>query len=135
MNEKELRKLLTEKQKEMEAAQREYYRIHYARQIRSFTNALSNCPELTDLILTENLSSDDCKLLGELIGKKIRPIYRNFTDYIAKNQERRKSKNRARNERRHSSEITENQPLTSTVNMAGTSSATMEGTAEESINA
>ena len=101
MNEKELRKLLTEKQREMEAAQREYELVHYSRQLKVFGEIFEKSPEVLTLIQSEEMTYDDCRLLANIMSKKIRPIYKNFADTIMQNQNRRKNKNKVRNERRH----------------------------------
>ena len=101
MNEKELHKLIAKKQAEMEQAQLEYDQVHYSRQLRAFAVTFSESIEVLKLIQTEGLTADDCKLLARIMAKKIRPIYRNFAEIIGKNQEDRRRKNQARNERRH----------------------------------
>lgn len=111
MNEKELKKLLIEKQHEMEAAQREYERAHYSKHLRYFSDTFTNSLELLELIQSEKLSADDCKLLAGVMVKKIGPIYRNFTDVIERNRQRRNKKNQARNERRHKADV---KPVTTT---------------------
>ena len=118
MNEKELRKILKQKQKEVAEAEKAYNRIKYDKQISSFADTLGNSPEVLKLIQTEDLNADDCRLLANIIGKKIRPIYKNFSETIMQNQQRRKNKNQTRNERRHREETTRMQPGNPTTNMA-----------------
>lgn len=122
MNEKELRKLLTEKQKEMEAAQREYELVHYSRQLSVFGEVFEKSPDVLELIQKEDLTYDDCKLLANVMAKKIRGIYKNFAEMVSQNQTRRKNKNLARYERRHNSD----KPATYTI--SGTNPSTAAGT-------
>ncbi len=108
MNEKELRKLIIEKRSEMEAAQKAYLRVHYDRQLTALSETLANSQEVLDLINEEELTKDDCVLLAGLMSKRIKAIYRNFSEIIEKNKSRRKNKNLARNERRHQADIGNN---------------------------
>ena len=100
MNEKELRKLILEKQKEVEATQLEYDRVHYSKQVEIFKETLGDSIDVLNLIKTEELTTEDCRLLASIMAKKIRPIYRNFAETITQNKERRKRKNEVRNEHR-----------------------------------
>ena len=120
MNEKELRKILQTKQKEVEEAAKAYNRMKYDKHLRYFSDTFTNSPELLELIQSEKLSADDCKLLAGVMVKKIRPIYRNFTDVIERNRQRRNKKNQARNERRHKADV---KPVTTTANTTNNNTA------------
>ncbi len=100
MDEKELRKQLAIKQAEMEKAQREYDKVHYSKQIKTFANTLCDSNELLALIQSESLNADDCRLLAGMMAKRMGDIYHAFAEIIRKNQERRKSKNQLRASRR-----------------------------------
>ena len=103
MNEKELRRLLVEKQKEMEAAQREYEQAHYSRQLSIFGDTFSKSPDVLKLIQSEELTPDDCRLLAGIMSKHIRGIYKNFAEKIEQNKEHRQQKNASRRKRRSAS--------------------------------
>ena len=111
MNEKELKKLLKTKQKEAEEAKKAYVRVKYAKHLKHFSDTFMDSQEILELIQSEELSADDCKLLAGIMAKKIRPIYKNFTDVIERNRQHRIKKNQARNERRHKADI---KPITTT---------------------
>ena len=100
MNDKELKKLLSDKQKEMEKMLQEYEHIKYEKQIRAMCEGIQNSPDVLGLIKEKNLNSSDAKLLGRMVAKKIVPIYRNFADLIESNQARRTQKNEKRKVRR-----------------------------------
>ena len=100
MKDKELKILMSDKQKEMEKMRQEYERIRYEKQIRSMCEEIQNSQDVLGLIKDKNLNTSDAKLLGRMVAKKIVPIYRNFADYIENNQARRTKKNEKRKERR-----------------------------------
>ncbi len=124
MNEKELRKLLKTKQKEMEEAAKAYNRMKYDKQISIFTDAISSSPELLEIISNNSLATDDIRLFANKVVYHIKPIYNKYSDQIAANQTQRKKKNETRKQRRHSDTITTTQTTTTTHNTAVSPTAT-----------
>ncbi len=100
MNEKELRKLISDKQKEMEEAQKAYVRIHYDRQIRAFADELSASIDLLELMHKYKLTADDARIFARMVAENIKTIFNTFAQDISANQARRKRKNDARTVRR-----------------------------------
>ena len=118
MNEKELRKLLKTKQKEMKEAEKAYNRMKYDKQISIFSDVISSCPELLDIISNNSLAADDIRLFANKVVYHIKPIYNKYSDQIAANQMKRKKKNQTRKQCRHSDTITTTQTITTKPNTA-----------------
>lgn len=124
MNEKELKKLLKTKQKEMEEAAKAYNRMKYDKQISIFTDAISSSPELLEIISNNSLATDDIRLFANKVVIHIKPIFNKYAEEIAANQMKRKKKNQTRKQCRHSDTITTTQTTTTTHNMAVSPAAT-----------
>lgn len=100
MKEKELRKILTEKQKEIEKVQREYETLKYVNQINAICDEIRKSPAIISIIKAKDLNTCEARLLGACIATKISDIYTDSAEEIDKNKERRIRKNEARKERR-----------------------------------
>lgn len=100
MKEKELRKILTEKQKEIEKVQREYETLKYVNQINAICDEIRKSPAIISIIKAKDLNTCEARLLGACIATKISDIYTDSAEEIDKNKERRSRKNEARKERR-----------------------------------
>ncbi|MBQ8947157.1 MAG: hypothetical protein IJ058_10145 [Lachnospiraceae bacterium] len=100
MKEKELRKILTEKQKEIEKVQREYETMKYVNQINAICDEIRKSPAIISIIKEKDLNACEARLLGACIATKISDIYTDSAEEIDKNKERRIRKNEARKERR-----------------------------------
>ena len=118
MNEKELKKLLKTKQKEMEEAAKAYNRMKYDKQISIFTDAISSSPELLEIISNNSLATDDIRLFANKVVIHIKPIFNKYAEEIAANQMKRKKKNQTRKQCRHSDTITTTQTTITTQNTA-----------------
>lgn len=100
MKEKELRKILAEKQKEIEKVQREYESLRYVNQINAIVDEIQKSTVILNVIKDNNLNASDARLLGASVANRIGDIYKDSADEIDKNQLRRSRKNEARKERR-----------------------------------
>ena len=100
MNIKELELLLQTKKTEFETAQKEVNKAKCSKQLSIFSEMIGNNDALVSLIISKNLTADDCKLFASKMLNDITSIYANYEDDVKKNQQRRLKKNRARNDRR-----------------------------------
>ncbi len=100
MNIRELELLLQTKKTEFEAAQKEVNRAKYSKQLSIFSEMISTNDEMVNLIVSQNLTADDCKIFASKLLNDLSSIYANYEDDIRKNQQRRLKKNKARNEKR-----------------------------------
>ncbi|MBQ8946465.1 MAG: hypothetical protein IJ058_06560 [Lachnospiraceae bacterium] len=100
MKEKELRKILAEKQKEIEKVQREYESLRFVNQINAIIDEIKKSTAVISVIKDNNLNASDARLLGASVANRIGEIYKDSADEIDKNQLRRSRKNEARKERR-----------------------------------
>ncbi len=100
MNIRELELLLQTKKTEFEAAQREVNKAKCSKQVTVFSEMIGTSDGLVDIIISKNLTADDCKLFASKLLNDLSSIYANYEDDIKKNQQRRLKKNKARNEKR-----------------------------------
>ena len=100
MNIKELELLLQTKKTEFEAAQKEVNKAKCSKQLSIFSEMIGTSDGLVDIIISKNLTADDCKIFAAKLLNDISSIYANYEDDIRKNQQRRLKKNKARNEKR-----------------------------------
>ncbi len=100
MKEKELRKILTEKQKEIEKVQRKYETVKYVNQINAICDEIRKSSAIINIIKEKDLNTCEARLLGAGIADRIGDVYMDCADIIDKNKVRRIQKNEARKERR-----------------------------------
>lgn len=100
MKENELRKILAEKQKELEKVKQEYETMRYINQINAICDEIRKSPAIIDIIKDKDLNACEARLLGAGIADRIGDIYTDYADEINKNKVRRIRKNEARKERR-----------------------------------
>ena len=103
MNIKELELLLQTKKTEFEAAQKEVNKAKCSKQLSIFSEMIGNNDALVSLIISKNLTADDCKILASKLLNDISSIYEKYEADIRKNQQRRMKKNKARNASRNAS--------------------------------
>ncbi len=103
MNIRELELLLQTKKTEFEAAQKEVNKAKCSKQLSIFSEMIGNNDALVSLIISKNLTADDCKIFASKMLNDITSIYTNYEDDIRKNQQRRMKKNKARNASRSAS--------------------------------
>ncbi len=103
MNIKELELLLQTKKTEFETAQKEVNKAKCSKQLSIFSEIISTNDELVSLIISQNLTADDCKILASKLLNDISSIYEKYEADIRKNQQRRFKKNKARNASRSAS--------------------------------
>jgi hypothetical protein len=97
MNERELKLKLEEKKREMQAIETEYLRMRSARQLDTFVNELLCSSMLLDVITTEKLTADDCKIFAAKIGASLTDIFESYAaEDVHKNQLQRSKKNQKR---------------------------------------
>ena len=100
MKENELRKILAEKQKELDKVKQEYETMRYINQINAICDEIRKSPAIIGIIKDKDLNACDARLLGVGIANRIGDIYTDYADEINKNKVRRIKKNEARKERR-----------------------------------
>lgn len=97
MNEKELKSKLEAKKREIQAIEAEYLRMKSARQLDAFVNELLCSNNLLEVITTEKLTCDDCKLFATKISASLSDIFDTYAaDDVHKNQFLRERKNQNR---------------------------------------
>ncbi len=103
MNDKEIRALIIKKQKELEALEKELEKQKYEKTIIAFSDAITAHPRLIELIKTNNLTLDDARYFGTLLGGNIERIYGSVAEAINKHKQTRLKKNAARKSRKTNS--------------------------------
>lgn len=119
---KELEAILAKKKDDLETTQRQLNKSRCEKQLRTMSEILSDSDELTELVITEKLTADDCRFLASALLKDFSSIYSKYADEIHKHQLRRLKKNQARNAKRKSpdpdySDIQMNNPGVSTTKL------------------
>ena len=100
INEREIRKQLEAKQKELLEIQKQYDAMKYSRQIRVFADCIVKSEALINIIRTDKLNGDDVAILADKIIIHLNAIYSKYRNEILENQTKRLKKNEAKRSRR-----------------------------------
>ena len=99
INEKDLRRKLQEKQKELDMIQQELDAAKYEKILSAFSAGICSSDRVIPLLKAHNLNADDARYFGSVIGKHIDELYPSVADAIGRRQAERFKKNEARKER------------------------------------
>ena len=100
INEREIRKQLEAKQKELLEIQHQYDAMKYSRQIRMFSDHIVKSEALINIIRTDKLNGDDVAILADKVLIHMNAIYSKYRNEILENQAKRLKKNEAKRSRR-----------------------------------
>lgn len=100
INEREIRKQLEAKQKELLEIQHQYDAMKYSRQIRMFSDHIVKSEALINIIRTDKLNGDDVAILADKVLIHMNAIYSKYRNEIIENQAKRQKKNEAKRSRR-----------------------------------
>ena len=100
INEKEIRKQLEAKQKELQEIQQQYDAMKYSRQIQALSERIVKSDALMKIIRADKLNSDDTILFADKIVIHLNAIYSKYRGEIMDNQAKRMKRNEAKRSRR-----------------------------------
>lgn len=100
MTEQELKKLIEQKQKELDKLQVDIEKVQYQKHVDTFMNNINIQNELIRVIKDNQLNINDCRLFATKICENLSSIYDLVSEDIKTSQARRQHMNDARNQRR-----------------------------------
>lgn len=101
INEKEIKKQLEAKRKELLEIQQQYDQMRYSKQMKAVSDVIIKSPDLLKIIVADKLNADDAGLFAQKITFHINGIYGKYREEILLNQTKRISRNQARKSRRN----------------------------------
>jgi hypothetical protein len=112
INEREIRKQLEAKQKELMEIQQQYDAMKYSRQMQAVSDRIVKSEALINIIRTDKLNGDDVARFADKILLHLNAIYGKYRNEILENQAKRLKKNEAKRSRRsrQKTKIKENNP-------------------------
>ena len=137
INEREIRKQLEAKQKELMEIQHQYDAMKYSRQIRMFSDRIIKSEALINIIRSDKLNGDDVAILADKIIIHLNAIYSKYRNEILENQTKRLKKNEAKRSRRsrQKTQIKENNPPEQTLNELQQAKNNMPAPADQVVDA
>ena len=100
INEREIRKQLEAKQKELMEIQQQYDAMKYSRQMQAVSDRIIKSEALINIIRSDKLNGDDVARFADKILLHLNAIYGKYRNEILENQAKRLKKNEAKRSRR-----------------------------------
>lgn len=100
INERDIRKQLEAKQKELMEIQHQYDAMKYSRQMQAVSDRIVKSEALINIIRTDKLNGDDVARFADKILLHLNAIYGKYRNEILENQTKRLKKNEAKRSRR-----------------------------------